>query len=78
MLFRSNPDQRHHPSEGTTYYWLGGKFLEHDEDPQSDISLLEQGYLTAVPIAIGDLTHQGYLHASQERFSQIFSSLQPT
>lgn len=56
-----NPEMRHHPAEGHTYYWLGGKCAEFDEAPDSDISLLYQGYVTAVPLQVSDLTDTAYL-----------------
>ncbi|OGN64035.1 MAG: 5'/3'-nucleotidase SurE [Chlamydiae bacterium RIFCSPHIGHO2_12_FULL_49_9] len=50
------PDQRIHP-EGLPYYWLGGKWgAAPDEDPESDVALLEQGYIAAVPIHVGHMT----------------------
>lgn len=49
------PDQRTHP-EGATYYWLGGAWGPVDEDPKSDVALLNQGYVTAAPIHVSELT----------------------
>jgi len=54
--WRESPDLRTHP-QGMPYYWLGGIWTrEKDEDPDSDIALLEQGYVTAVPIHVMELT----------------------
>jgi 5'-nucleotidase len=56
-----NPDERAHPSEGNTYYWLGAKFLEFSEEEEGDVYLLSQGYATAVPVHVGELTdHKAY------------------
>ena len=52
-----NPEVREHPAEGHDYYWLGAKLAEFEEQEDSDIVLLKQGYVTAVPIQIYDLTH---------------------
>ena len=50
-----DPEKRIHP-EGTPYFWLGGKWNDFPEDPESDVALLSQGFITAVPIHINDLT----------------------
>ncbi len=50
-----SPDKRIHP-EGVPYYWLGGKFKSFEEDPESDIALLEQGFIAAVPIHVSQMT----------------------
>lgn len=55
-----NPEQRIHP-EGIPYYWLGGRWAHHEEHPESDVSLLEEGFLTAVPIHVGELTDHQFL-----------------
>ncbi len=62
------PEQRTHP-EGTPYYWLGGKWLACEEDPDSDIALLEQGYATAVPLHVGQITHFDLLEQHKHPFS---------
>ncbi len=49
------PDRRIHP-EGAPYYWLGGAWGAVEEDPNSDVALLDQGYVTAAPIHVGELT----------------------
>jgi len=53
--WRENPVERKHP-EGHPYYWLGGIDATFSEDKESDIALLQQGYVTAVPINLGQLT----------------------
>lgn len=49
------PDRRIHP-EGLPYYWLGGRWSSFEEESDSDVALLAEGYITAVPIHIGQLT----------------------
>lgn len=50
------PDKRIHP-EGVPYYWLGGTWgAANSEDANSDVSLLNQGYITVAPIHVGELT----------------------
>ncbi len=53
--WREDPDRRIHP-EGVPYYWLGGSWGAVEEDPSSDVALLEQGYIAVVPIHVGELT----------------------
>jgi 5'-nucleotidase len=51
-----SPDCRSHPL-GMPYYWLGGKWTSMDnEHPDSDVYWLDRGYVTAVPIHVGELT----------------------
>lgn len=49
------PDRRIHP-EGVPYYWLGGKWSPFEEEADTDVSLLEQGYIAAVPIHVEQMT----------------------
>jgi 5'-nucleotidase len=65
-----NPDRRHHPTGGT-YYWLGGQWSKHEEEPDNDIALLKKGYITIAPIQIGDLTDQQLLQKHQDSIKQI-------
>ncbi|PIS03222.1 MAG: 5'/3'-nucleotidase SurE [Chlamydiae bacterium CG10_big_fil_rev_8_21_14_0_10_42_34] len=53
--WKESPDKRIHP-EGAPYYWLGGQWGSVEEDPSSDVSYLEQGYITATPIHVGEMT----------------------
>jgi 5'-nucleotidase len=66
------PDRRMHP-QGLPYYWLGGKWSAHDEEEESDVSLLSQGYITAVPVQVNDLTNREALNFYKERLTNIFS-----
>jgi 5'-nucleotidase len=67
-----DPDERIHP-EGMPYYWLGGKWHHHEEEEDSDVSLLREGYMTAVPIHVGELTDHALLRQHRERFSALFA-----
>lgn len=67
-----SPDKRTHP-EGHCYYWLGGKWHALEEKEDSDVYLLEQGYATAVPVHISELTDLEHFHASKVRFDQLFA-----
>ena len=66
------PDRRIHP-EGVPYYWLGGKWRSFTEDPESDVALLEQGYITAVPINIGQLTHSETFEKHKLKIQRTFN-----
>ncbi len=66
-----NPDKRTHP-EGHNYYWLGGEWLDHDEHDDSEIKYLNQGYITAAPIHVNELTDVEFLKKHKENFEKLF------
>lgn len=68
-----DPEKRIHP-EGVPYYWLGGRWAHYNENPESDVALLQQGYLTAAPIYIGDLTDHQLFALQQNEFQALYSS----
>ncbi len=68
-----DPEQRRHPAEGSPYYWLGSKLAQFEEEPNSDIAWLREGFATAVPIHISDLTDDGYLRHSQQSFDHFMN-----
>jgi 5'-nucleotidase len=63
-----NPEQREHPAEACPYYWLGAKLATFQEDSDSDVVWLKEGYATAVPIQISDLTHHDYFEQQRQKF----------
>jgi 5'-nucleotidase len=65
-----DPEKRIHP-EGLPYYWLGGKWSPFLEDPESDVALLEQGYITAVPIHIHQLTDMQLFDSQKEAINAL-------
>lgn len=67
-----NPEKRHHPVEGHSYYWLGAKLKEYQEDEESDITWLNRGYVTAVPVHIEDLTDHHHLSKTKTSFESLF------
>lgn len=67
-LWMENPDKRFHPMEGHVYYWLGSKLLQCEEELDCDISWLNQGYITAVPVYVGELTHHKHLDFHRKTF----------
>lgn len=60
------PDRRIHP-EGAPYYWLGGAWGSVDEEPHTDVALLDQGYIAIAPIHVAELTCQ----KSYEKFKNF-------
>jgi 5'-nucleotidase len=67
-----DPAHRLHP-EGHSYFWHGGKWDEHDEDEESDVHLLKEGFATAVPIHISELTDLKLFHERKSHFNDFFS-----
>lgn len=67
-----DPDQRIHP-EGDPYFWLGGKMEHFDEHEESDVALLKQGFATAVPIHIDELTDHALFEKRKKSFNELFS-----
>ncbi len=70
--WNENPHKGTHP-EGHHYYWHGGKLIELEEEETSDISYLKQGYLTATPIHVEELTDHAYLSSGKNAFEQLFT-----
>lgn len=66
------PEKRLHP-EGVPYYWLGGTWNEHEEEKESDVALLKEGYATVVPIHIDQLTDMSMLQEHKAAFEGIFN-----
>ena len=57
-------DERMNPM-GKTYYWLTGKFYNHDEGKDTDIWALENGYISVVPVKFDVTAHH---HIQQLNF----------
>ncbi len=63
-----DPQERlHHPS-GQSYYWHGGKWDHHEEDEESDVAVLAQGFAAVVPIQVSQLTDHGWLEKRKQGF----------
>ncbi|MDB4896996.1 MAG: stationary phase survival protein [Firmicutes bacterium] len=58
-LYRDQWDKRQDP-RGRTYYWLAGELMELDNDPDSDVSAVEAGYISVTPVQL-DLTRKDQL-----------------
>lgn len=70
-FWSENPDKREHPTQSNSYYWLGAKLAKFDENADSDVPLLQQGYLTAVPVHVGELTDHQHLNTHKSFFEQL-------
>lgn len=70
-----NPDKRFHPMEGHAYYWLGAKLHQIEEEEDCDISWLNKGYMTAVPVYVGELTHHKHLDFHKKSFEDRMNKL---
>jgi 5'-nucleotidase len=66
-----NPVLHLDTNRGPTYF-LGGKPEELDERQDSDISLLLDGYMTAVPIHVHELTNRAEVDARRDNFESFF------
>ncbi len=60
-------DQRQDP-RGKEYFWLTGKFVNHDDGKDTDQWALENGYVSVVPVS-HDLTDYKQLDALKSTFS---------
>lgn len=69
-----NPEERAHPAEGSNYYWLGAKLAQFEEESDSDVVLLRNGYVTAVPIHVCDLTHHSHVEKHRKHFESFFEA----
>lgn len=67
-----NPEKRIHPAEEHDYYWLGAKLGDFEEHQDSDIAWLRQGYVTAVPVHVAELTDHAQLKKRQSLFDKDF------
>lgn len=72
--WKESPDQRLHP-EGHYYYWMGGKWHHHDEHVESDVALIKQGYVTAVPIHINEMTDHSVIESRKSHFEKVMNSI---
>lgn len=71
QYWAENPSMREHPVENRTYYWLGARIAEFEEHEESDITWLKRGYMTAVPVHVGELTDHNHLKLSKEAFEAL-------
>ncbi|NSW83857.1 MAG: 5'/3'-nucleotidase SurE [Syntrophothermus sp.] len=61
-LFEERKDPR-----GNSYYWLGGEVIREEQDPDSDVAAVNQGYISITPIHF-DLTDYQLIEDFRRRF----------
>lgn len=71
-LWIESPEKRQHPGEYHEYYWLGRKLATFEENGDSDIHWLAEGYITAVPVHVGELTDYQQIGQRKEQFEKLF------
>lgn len=64
----------HVEKEQGTSYWMGGKPQELNEREECDIAFLRQGYLTAVPIHVHELTDHLVIKEGKKAFEKLHMS----
>jgi len=72
-FIKENPELRRQPGENSPYYWLGSQIAEFDEDEESDIHWLKNGFAAAVPIHISELTHHHHLDNHRDLFEKFIN-----
>jgi len=68
-LFEERLDPR-----GNTYYWLGGGVIEENQDPESDVTAVQDGYISITPINL-DLTDYRLIKEYRQTFSKYLRLL---
>ncbi len=72
QYWAEDPKMREHPVENKSYYWMGARIAEFEEHEESDIAWLKKGYMTAVPVHIGELTDHNHLINSKKAFESLY------
>ncbi|MFQ5729610.1 MAG: 5'/3'-nucleotidase SurE [Waddliaceae bacterium] len=71
-FWMENPSERSHPTEKNTYYWLGARIAQFEEEEDCDVTWLRKGYVAAVPIHIDQLTDHHHLQVRKDSFEKLF------
>ncbi len=64
-------EYEHHPELGYTPQMKPYTPAYHEEEPNSDIALLKQGYITAVPIHVNEMTDHDHLDEKSREFDGL-------
>jgi len=54
---------------GNTYYWMGGGVVQEDQEPDSDVMAVEEGYISITPISL-DLTDYKLMEEYRQTFAR--------
>lgn len=66
------PECREHPGEGTNYYWLGSVLRMGPPSDDCESAWLKKGFITAVPVHVGDLTDYDHIRSGWHQFDNLF------
>lgn len=66
-------DERQDP-RGNTYFWLGGGVVKEEQEPDSDVAAVQEGYISITPIRL-DLTDYQLIEAYRKNLQPYFSTL---
>ena len=72
----SETPQKDLQNDTYTLYWLEGAETDHDEHDESDIALLKEGYITAVPLHIHELTDHHHFNQAKMLFETNLNKAQ--
>ena len=72
-LYKEDPAHRTHP-DGYSYFWMGGKWEDHEEHEESDVRALKDGYIAAAPIYVHELTHHEFIQSKKSHFESLLNS----
>ncbi|MCX6988153.1 MAG: 5'/3'-nucleotidase SurE [Chlamydiae bacterium] len=71
-IFKDDTQERTHP-DGYSYYWMSGKWQAHPEHEHSDVKALENGFISASPIYVHELTHLEVISSRKKHFEDILN-----
>ena len=63
--YDANEVQERHDPYGRPYYWLGGSMPVDEDDPNTDVGAVKQGYVSVTPISL-DMTNHLFLENLSE------------
>lgn len=61
----ANIFERRFDPRGRTYYWMGGKTVDSENSPDSDVTAVKEGYISVTPIHF-DLTNYGLINTLKD------------
>jgi 5'-nucleotidase len=67
--------QKEITQEGHTQFFMDGENTRNEEEEESDTFLLEQGYITAVPIHVNEMTDRSHLKEKKEIFESSLNQI---
>jgi 5'-nucleotidase len=74
QFYSDKPSSRNDPF-GDTYHWLESISVDFEEDQESDIHYMNEGYVAAAPIHIHEMTDNRYFQEHKSRFNEQVSNM---